>query len=248
MDQKKALNRYRMDLHIHTCLSPCGCSEMVPTRIIDEALKKRLNLIGVCDHNASENYPAVKKAAEGSGVEVLGGIEVTSKEEIHILALFDCEKNLHAMQEIVYAHLAGVNDSDAFGEQYVVDRHDYIKGINRRLLIGSADISLEATVAHIRECEGIAIASHIDRDAFSIISQLGFIPEGLELDAVELAFAKSEPSDFSGAGRYPALRFSDAHFLKDIGAAYTYALLAAPIIEELRKALHGRGGRRIWNK
>jgi PHP family Zn ribbon phosphoesterase len=248
MDRKKALNQYRMDLHIHTCLSPCGCPEMVPTRIIDKALQKSLNLIGVCDHNASENFPAVKKAAEGSGIEVLGGIEITSREEIHILALFDCGKKLHTMQKIVYAHLAGVNDSEAFGEQYIVDRHDYVKGINRRLLIGSADISLEKIVSCIRECGGIAIASHIDRDAFSIISQLGFIPEGLELDAVELAFAQSEPSNFFDVSKYPVLRFSDAHFLKDIGAAYTNALLADPTIEELQKALHGSGGRRIWTE
>jgi PHP family Zn ribbon phosphoesterase len=245
MGRKKTLSLFRMDLHIHTCLSPCGCSEMVPTRIIEKALQKRLDLIGVCDHNASENYPAVKRAAEKSGVRVLGGIEVTSKEEIHILALFGCEQDLNAMQKIVYAHLRGVNDSDAFGEQYIVDQNDYVKGINRRLLIGSTDISLEETVAHIHECRGIAIASHIDRDAFSIISQLGFIPEGLALDAVELAFGHSKPSAFSGACRYPVLRFSDAHFLRDIGAAHTKALLAGPTIEELRKALGGKRGRRI---
>ncbi len=248
MTRKNALNQYRMDLHIHTCLSPCGCSEMVPTRIIDRALQQQLRIIGVCDHNASENYPAVKKAAEGCGVEVLGGMEVTSREEIHILALFDSAKNLHALQKIVYSHLTGINDSSAFGEQYIVDRNDYVKGVNGRLLIGSVDISLEKIVRHIHDYGGIAIASHIDRSAYSIISQLGFIPEGLELDAVELAFAQSEPTDFPGAARYPALRFSDAHYLKDIGSAYTNALLGCPSIEELRMALQGICGRKIWTE
>jgi len=248
MSRKNALDQYRMDLHIHTCLSPCGFSEMVPTRIIDRALQQNLRIIGVCDHNASENYPAVKKAAQGCGVAVLGGMEVNSREEIHILALFDSEKNLQALQKIVYSRLRGVNDSSAFGEQYIVDCNDYVKGVNRKLLIGSVDISLERMIDHIHERGGIAIASHIDRSAYSIISQLGFIPEDLGLDAVELAFAQSEPADFPGAARYPALRFSDAHYLKDIGSTCTNALLGNPTIEELRMALQRRCGRKIWTE
>lgn len=241
----RMLERYAMDLHIHTCLSPCGESSSVPTKIVEAALKAGLQGLAVCDHNASENVPAVRKAAEGSGLTVFGGMEITSKSEIHMLAIFDNDDALTNMQTLVYDHLPGENDPEAFGPQYIVDHEDYVTGYNGHLLAGAADLEIEELAGAVHEFGGIAVASHVDRGMFGILSQLGFIPENLELDALELSknYRKS-PFSLTGLG-YPFVLFSDAHQPEDIGTAYTEFLLEEPAVEELKLAAAGRGGRRI---
>ena len=101
---------FKADLHIHTCLSPCAELEMSPRKIVREAKRKGLEVIGICDHNSAENVPAVEKNARKEGIRVIGGMEVTSKEEVHILALFDMEDKLFSLQEKVYENLHGTND------------------------------------------------------------------------------------------------------------------------------------------
>ena len=82
------IKEFKADMHIHTCLSPCADLEMSPRNIIKEAKKKGLDIIGICDHNSAENFPAVEKSANKEGIKVIGGIEITSREEVHVLALF----------------------------------------------------------------------------------------------------------------------------------------------------------------
>ena len=96
------LKKIKADLHIHTCLSPCGDMDMTPAMIVEKARSKGLDVIGICDHNSSENVIAVRKAGEKYNLKVLGGMEVTSKEEVHILALFDEDKKLSELQKTVY--------------------------------------------------------------------------------------------------------------------------------------------------
>ena len=237
------LRPFRMDLHIHTCLSPCGMSENVPTRIIEEACERGLHAIGICDHNASENVAAVCRAAEKSTIKVFGGIEVTTEEEIHILALFENDEDLQNMQDLVYANLAGLNDPEAFGQQYIVDQEDYATGFNERLLMGATSLSLNRVLGAVHTRHGLSIASHIDRDAFSIMSQLGMIPDDLELDAVELSRHYMNSQFELGTIGFPRVTFSDAHQLDDIGLFYTSFTIEIPSIEEIQKALQGLEGR-----
>ena len=237
------LRPFRMDLHIHTCLSPCGMPENVPTRIIARAQEQGLQAIGICDHNASENVTAVRRAAEESSIRVFGGIEVTTEEEIHILSVFDSDDDLNSMQNLVYENLPGKNDPDAFGQQYIVDEEDYVRGLNERLLMGATSLPLDRIIDAIHRWNGFAIASHIDREAFSIISQLGMIPDNLKLDAVELSsHYMSSRFKLESAG-FPLVMFSDAHQLEDIGTAYTSFIIESPNIKEIRKALQGLEGR-----
>lgn len=239
------LSPFRMDLHIHTCLSPCGDAQNVPTRIIRRAWEQKLQGIGICDHNASENVVPVRSAARACGIEVFGGMEITTQEEVHLLALFDDDEMLVRMQEFVYENLPGSNSVDAFGEQYIVDAEDYVIDTNGRLLIGATEIPLEDAIDTVHRWDGLAIASHIDRESFGIISQLGMIPEDLELDAVELSPNHVQsPFDVNDV-MFPRVFFSDAHQLSDIGRACTVFLMETPSIAELRKALQGRQGRRI---
>lgn len=237
-----------MDLHIHTCLSPCGASENVPTTIVAAALEAGLQAIAICDHNASENWQAVRDAAEGANLTVLGGMEISSQEEIHLLGIFDQVEALKEMQEIVYSHLPGENNPDIFGPQYMVDSEDYVIELNNHLLIGATDLELEVIINRIHELGGIAIASHIDREAFGIISQLGFIPEDVGLDALELS-KNYRNSLFSLQGLdLPCITSSDAHEPKDIGTGKTDFLLETPTVSELLLAVREQGGRQILSK
>jgi predicted metal-dependent phosphoesterase TrpH len=234
-----------MDLHVHTCLSPCGLPENVPTRIVLRSHERDLQAIGICDHNASENVDAVRRAAAKWDLAVLGGMEITTQEEIHILAIFDGDDDLERMQGLVYGHLPGKNDPRAFGQQYIVDEEDYVTGFNERLLMGATDLSLDDVIEAIHRYGGLAVASHIDRDAFSIFSQLGMMPENLGLDAVELSpHYMSSRFDIGDTG-FPVVFFSDAHQIEDVGCASTCFLVEKPCVDEIAKALRGDEGRKI---
>ena len=235
-----------MDLHIHTCLSPCAQSDMLPTTIIKQARDKNVDVVGICDHNSAENVLAVRKAGEKEGVQVLGGMEMSSSEEVHILAFFDDDGALLEMQNIVYENLFGENDEKYFGEQLIVDEYDKIIGSTNKLLIGSTSLGIDRIVELVHSLGGLAVASHVDRDSFSIITQLGFIPKELPLDALELSWRceLSEVNNYESYG-LPLVKFSDAHFLSDIGKAVTTFSLSAPSFSEVVMAFQNVEGRTV---
>lgn len=243
------LREFRADLHIHTCLSPCGSLAMVPGAIVEEALKRGLDVIGICDHNSAENAVAVRKAAEKTRIAVLGGMEIASEEEVHVLALFDEDEELFKLQKRVYDSLPGVNDERVFGEQVVVNENDEVVEINERLLVGATTLPLGSIVEEIHSLSGIAIASHVDRESFSIIGQLGFIPEGLELDALEVSPRSTldeARSAFPEVRAFRLVTFSDAHYPEDIGKRWTGFLAETMEAQEIKKALTGREGRGVF--
>lgn len=240
------LREFKADLHVHTCLSPCADLAMLPTTIVKQAKMQNLDMIGICDHNSAENVLAVKKAGAREGLHVLGGMEITSREEVHVLALFDDDPSLWEMQNIVYENLSGENDEDFFGEQVIVDEHDSPVALSDKLLIGATDLSIDEIVKLVHSLKGVAIASHIDRESFSIIAQLGFIPEGLSLDALEISpnCRSNEIADYKSYG-FPLVTCSDAHFLTDIGKASTTFLLDIATFREVVMAFHGVEGRHV---
>jgi len=242
------LRKFKADLHIHTCLSPCGEPWMSPRRIVEQAKLKGLDIIGICDHNSVENVVCTKKVGEKEELEVIGGIEVTSQEEVHILALFDEDKDLFELANLIYENLPGVNDERVFGEQLVVNEDDEVLSFNKRLLIGATVLPLHQIVDRIHSLSGLAIAAHIDRESFSIIGQLGFIPDGLELDGLEVSprlSLKKAQLEFGKAFDFPLVAFSDAHTLEDVGKSFTCLLMEKANTKEIRKALFGEDGRKV---
>ena len=235
------MRKVRADLHLHTCLSPCADAQMQATAIVKQAKKVGLDIIGICDHNSAENIAAVVKAGLREGLSVIPGIEITSSEEVHILGLFNTELDLMHLQDVVYENLSGENYEEAFGPQTITDEWDRVLGTNRKLLIGATALTVEQIVKAIHQRSGVAIASHVDRERFSLIGQLGFIPKGLSLDALEV----SNPSSTRQKYDYPVVTFSDAHFLEDIGSSYTCFMVEDVSASEIRKALHNEMGRRI---
>lgn len=240
------LRLFKADLHIHTCLSPCTELDMSPKGILTAAKNKDINILGICDHNSTENSLAILNAAEKTDIHIIPGIEVTSQEEVHVLALFDDIENALKLQEYVYRNLPGKNDQEAFGMQVVVNEIEEVLGFNDRLLIGATTIPLDEILQRIHSFDGISIASHIDRESFSIIGQLGFIPENLELDALEI----SPHMTYAEANKkykddFPIISSSDAHYPDDIGKGYTTFLLKEGTVAEIKKALKNENGRKL---
>jgi PHP family Zn ribbon phosphoesterase len=242
------LRTIRADLHIHSCLSPCGDEEMRPCAIVKKALAMGLDMIAICDHNSAENIVAFMSAGSERGLTVLPGMEITSKEEIHLLALFSRQEDCMALQDLIYQNLPGENVEEVFGCQTMVNEKDETIGINRRMLIGATLLPLGRIVSVVGSLRGVTVASHVDRQAFSLLGQLGFIPEGLSLDGLEISLRTSQEEAqkrFHAYRRYSFVRFSDAHRLDDIGRNITHFFLKETTSGEVKKALHHQEGRRV---
>ncbi len=219
---------------------------MSPARILASAKQKEIDILGICDHNSSENSLAVMKAARNTNVNVIPGMEVTSKEEVHILALFGDMESALELQEHVYRNLPGKNDPEAFGMQVIVNEKEDVLGFNEKLLIGATTIPLEEVLQLIHRLDGVSIASHIDRESFSIIGQLGFIPDNLELDALEISPRITfEEAERRYANSYPITCSSDAHYPEDIGKGFTSFWLRDGTLTEIRKAIKNEDGRKL---
>ena len=237
---------FKVDLHIHTCLSPCADLTMIPSALIKEAKKKNLDGIGICDHNSAENVAAVKKIGERDGLKVFGGIEISSREEAHILAYFDDDESLLQMQKTIYNNLSGENDASYFGEQLVADENDKFIESNDRLLIGSTDLPVSKIVQLTHSLGGVSVASHIDRESYSLIGQLGFIPEGLALDALEVSYQYKQNKNIDiRSFDLPLLTSSDAHHPSDIGRSFTTFFLSELSFSEMVMAFQGVKGRKV---
>lgn len=245
------LSEYSADLHVHSCLSPCAELEMSPVSLTERASAAGLDLIAVCDHNSAENVEAVIKAATAHGMAVIPGMEVTSSEEVHILGLFPTLADAVGAQAEVYEHLFGENDEKAFGLQVVADEDDNVVGFNSKLLIGATELDVSQVISLIHQNNGLAIASHVDREGFSITGQLGFIPEGLPLDAIELTRNAAQGAELQIPGngkRFPVIRSSDAHRLEEIGSVRTRFLFAEATFSEIEMAFRGEKGRRVLDE
>ncbi|RJQ48875.1 MAG: PHP domain-containing protein [Nitrospiraceae bacterium] len=242
------LKKFRADLHIHTCLSPCADLEMTPYAIIRNAFEKEIDIIAITDHNSAENIVAAKKAAEKTEITVFAGMEITSSEEAHIIALFSDVQSVIKLQDIVYENLLpGINDEKLFGEQIVVNEKDEVLDFNKRLLIGATTLSAHEVLQIIHSLGGLAIASHIDREAFSIVSQLGFIPDDLRFDALEISPNTEKAAaelQFDMYRQFTWVTSSDAHDIRDIGKRTTGFTMKQPTIEEMRQALKNTDGRK----
>lgn len=241
----------QVDMHIHTCLSPCGDWDMSPRAVIEKSREKGLDIIAVCDHNSVENAGAAMRAGRKHGVHVLPGMEICSREEVHILAVFETLDQGMEMQEYVYANLPGENRAEFFGYQVIANENDEVLGENPRLLIGATTLSLKEIVKRTHQIGGLSIAAHVDRQAFGLISQLGFIPPDLPLDGVEVSFRiplKNAKEKIPGINNLSCITSSDAHFPDDIGRAKTSFFIDSTSLawlEEIRFALHGLNQRKI---
>jgi 3',5'-nucleoside bisphosphate phosphatase len=239
---------FRAELHVHTVLSPCDEIEMIPPLIVETALQAGIQLIAVTDHNASANVEAVQKAAANHNLTVLPGMELQTREEVHVLCLFDQIEQLQALQRTVDQHLPNLlNDTDHFGEQFIVDETGDFLRREPRLLISSVDLSIENVFEQVNLLGGIAIPAHVDRQAFGLIANLGMVPFDLPVLALEISRHLSPEraiQKFPQIKGYPLIQSGDVHRLDEFLGANLFEM-QAPTLTEIRLALEGRDHRKL---
>jgi 3',5'-nucleoside bisphosphate phosphatase len=192
---------------------------------------------------------AVQKAARESGLYVIPGMELQTQEEVHMLCLFDTLEQLKSWQAVVDQHLPLLeNNPDFFGEQFIVDETgDFIRS-EGRLLITSSRLSLDDAFFKVTELGGLAIPAHVDREAFGLFANLGFVPPELPLDALEISrrmTIAAAQQKFPSINKYPLIHSGDVHYLADYFGANLFHI-STPSIRELRRAFHQEEGR--WMK
>ncbi|NLO81756.1 MAG: PHP domain-containing protein [Clostridiales bacterium] len=203
-----------VDLHIHSALSPCADDDMTPNNIVNMAVLKGLDAIAVTDHNSCDNVEAVIKAA-GNRIIIVPGMEVQSREDVHLLCYFNHLEALREFDGHIRKYLDGLdNISEIFGNQYIMDERDQIIGERKEMLLSSVDLSVEQLVQLAVNFGGVAVPAHVDRPSYSIISQLGFIPPDLNIRVLE--FSHNSGSIVSQMQEYQRIISSDAHSLGEI--------------------------------
>jgi 3',5'-nucleoside bisphosphate phosphatase len=242
------VNTFSAELHVHTVLSPCAEVEMIPPLIVQEALQKNIRIIAITDHNATANIGAVQKAAEGTGLVVLPGMEVQTREEVHALCLFDTLEQAEQWQVQVSAALPFFqNDPDHFGEQFVVDETGEFIRRETQLLLTSTSLSFDDAWKQVNALGGLFIPAHIDRQAFGLLANLGFVPPHIPIEALEVsrhlrpALAREKYPQIKG---YPLIQSGDVHRLEEYLGLNEF-FIESPTIAEIRLALKGLEGRSL---
>jgi DNA polymerase III alpha subunit len=251
------------DLHIHTALSPCASRQMLPRDIVRTSLRRGLSMIAICDHNSAANVRAVIEAAKregGEALKVIPGIEVTTREEVHVLGLFPALEGALTVGDRILETLPGAKavqrrstlEPDNPGcQQWILDAEDRCSGMEQRLLTAASGYNLEEAVNLISRHGGIAVAAHVDRRAFSVLGQLGLFPETARFFAVEISAAgaarsRTEKQWLEKYRKYdlPLISSSDGHCLEEIAASCTAFRVVEPCFAEIVLAIQEIGSRR----
>lgn len=225
------------DFHLHSALSPCGDDDMTPNNIVNMAVLKGLNTIALTDHNSCKNCPALLKAARGSGLTVLCGMEINTEEEAHAVCLFPTLEQAMAFDAYVYERLPDIKNNVAiFGEQRIMDENDEITGYEPKLLINATSISIMELAGLTKSFGGYAFPAHIDKSSYSILASLGMVPPECGFTAYEVKDKAALPRVLPllpNPDTALILHNSDAHYLWDIAEAAN-TLPDGDIIEYLR--------------
>lgn len=222
---------------------------MSPVNIVSLAKKRGLDIIGITDHNSTKQCKLVWELGQKLGLVVIPGCEMTSREEVHCLGLFENFDALNEFQKYIDQHLTFIpHNSALFGYQVVVDKDENILEELDNYLGASLDVSIEEIEQKVHELSGIFIPAHIDRPRNSLFSQLGFFPPELKVEALQISKLADEMTvraKYKIGAEITLVKFSDSHFPDDLGKAYSIFEMEEPSFNELRKALLGLDGRSV---
>jgi 3',5'-nucleoside bisphosphate phosphatase len=207
-----------VDLHIHSGLSPCANDDMTPNNIVNMALIKGLDIISVTDHNSMDNVEVICAIAKEKDLVVIPGCEIQTKEEIHLLCYFpSIEAGLRFQHNVIDINLPDIkNRPDIFGQQLLFDKDDSIIGYQHRMLNNSLTLSVEEVTKQVSFYGGVAVPAHIDRPSYSLVSNLGFVPEDGSYATVEISPRNYEHNNFRNQyveKKFNVITGSDAHDL-----------------------------------
>ena len=229
------------DLHIHSCLSPCGDNESTPGNIVGMSVIKNLDVIALTDHNTCKNCASAMAIGKEYGITVIPGMELTTSEEVHVLCLFHNIEDAMGFDAYVEPRILQIpNDPKAFGDQFLCDENDEVIRTLPTLLISATDISFDKVDDVIKPFNGVMIPAHIDKNSFSLMSNLGFVPPDTDFKCFELAnmanLHKLQESN-------PYLRNcnvitdSDAHYIDRINEAVNTLFAESNSIDDVLAAL-----------
>lgn len=208
------------DLHIHSCLSPCGDDDMTPANIAGMAAIKGLDVIALTDHNTCRNCPALLKMAENYGILAIPGVEVTTSEEIHAVCLFPTLEAALNFDVFLYDRLLPFpNDETIFGKQQIYNEQDEVVGTLEKLLINSTEISIDHLGELAKSYGGVMFPAHVDKSSNSLISSLGMIPPDSTFKTAEVKDLKKLHElrrQHPYLNQCRIISNSDAHYLEQI--------------------------------
>lgn len=228
------------DFHIHSALSPCGDNDMTPNNLINMSIIKGLDAVALTDHNACENVRAAA-AVTGDKIIFIPGMEVETSEEVHIVTLFPTADAAEEMQRILVDSSPFIpNRPEIFGNQYIMDENDEICGEIGRMLVTASGLDIYTVVAAAKDLGGIAYPAHIDRESYSVLSNLGFIPPDLDISAVEITEKSRAALEGEYSNRYNIITSSDAHYLWDISERNHYIEVSDASVRGILNAISNR--------
>ena len=209
------------DLHLHSALSPCGDNDMTPNNLVNMAYLKQLDIIALTDHNCAKNLPAAEKISNQLGILFVPGMEIETSEEIHMLAYFETvEGALEFGDELEKKYLPKIqNRVDIFGNQYVMDENDSIVTELENLLTVATTLSFQDASEIVPKFGGVCVPAHVDKSAYSVFSNLGYIPPECSFATLEISkkpTAKQFAEEKHLYDNYKIIQNSDAHYLQDI--------------------------------
>lgn len=222
--------KYFYDFHIHSDLSPCADKDMTPNNIVNMAYVKGLNMIAVTDHNSIENYRAVEKVAKDLNIMVIPGMEINTREEVHILSYFRDYENAKIVSDLIYESLPDIyNKKNIFGEQNIYSENDEIIGSLDKLLINASKYTLKEIYEIVNKHKGILIPAHINKKSNGILGVLGFFPYDVEFKFIELSNnIELNERNKKLVSKYKRLINSDAHMLEAISEPVNFIELEKP--------------------
>ena len=208
--------RYYYDLHLHSCLSPCGDDEATPDSIAGMGELNGLDIMALTDHNTAKNCPAFFKAAKRHGIIPLAGMELTTAEDIHLVCLFDELNNAMNFDKYVESRRIPIkNRTDIFGNQLISDDEDNIIGTEENLLTNATTVSLDEAPELVKQFGGVCFPAHIDRQANGILAVLGAFPEKPYFPTAEV-HDSAQVDEYAERYKKLIVSSSDAHYLWDI--------------------------------
>lgn len=228
------------DLHLHSCLSPCGDEDMTPNNIVNMSLLKGLDVIAITDHNTMGNAKAVMECAEGTNLIVIPGMEIETSEEVHMVCLFKNLSDAYKFWDIVKENMPEIkNKEEIFGRQIYMDKNDEITGIEENLLTVATYLSINDVYENVKNIGGVSFPSHIDKPSYSVISNLGFIPPELKFNTLEIKM-KEKKDELVSKHRlleYKIIHNSDAHYLENISERENFIHIEKKDIEGILNVL-----------
>lgn len=246
------MRRFLVDLHIHTLLSPCGDLAMSPQAIVRNAQDAELDAIAICDHNTTLQTAVVAELGRKAGLTVFHGVEITSREEVHCVALLPDARTAAQLQKWIDTHILRVkHNPEKLGDQVWVDREEQIAGQIEWYLHAPVNRSIEQTAYEVARIGGLFIPAHVDRPSNSLFGQLGLLPAWLEITAIEYNHPKRFADLCASQPRlekHTAYTASDAHTPELIGSNPSWLYAEECSFDELRKAFAGQEGRRIVSR